>query len=308
MGLDLKRTFEDPFNAKGRWYKGNIHTHSNRSDGTRTPEQLVSMYLGASYDFLSITDHSVVTDVGGLDSRDLLIIPGEELCVGRSQAGTYYHLVGVGVQETLPFRDFDAGLDPQRVVDEINGLGGVSLLAHPYWSGLCHRDMVAVDGLCGVEIYNTSCDYERNTGLSASHVDGLIAAGTRPHIFAVDDHHGADRPTMPVDACGAWIMVKAPSLKEWDILESIHEGLFYSSTGPEIKDITVDGDGVIHVECSPASTVSFVSTPSLGMKFHARDRPITSVSYPGRPGEKYVRVEVTDIRGRTAWSNPIYNV
>jgi len=111
-----------------------------------------------------------------------------------------------------------------------------------------------------------------------------------------------------VDACGAGIMVKATSLREQDVLASIRGGLFYSSTGPEIKGITVDSNGVIHVECSPARTVSFVSTPSLGMKFHARDRPITSVSYPGRPGETYVRVEVTDWDGRTAWSNPIYNV
>jgi len=303
----LRRFYVNPFEAGGRWFKGNVHTHSSGSDGTRTPEQLVSMYLGAGYDFLSITDHSVVTDVGGVDGRGLLLIPGEELCVGRSHAGTHYHLVGVGIQETLPFRDFDYGTDPQRVVDEINGLGGVSVLAHPYWSGLSHNDAMAVDALCGVEIYNTSCDYERNTGLSASHVDGLIAAGRRPLIFAVDDHHGADRPTMPVDACGAWIMVRAPSLDEPDILAAIRGGLFYSSTGPQIRGIAVDGEGVIHVECSPARTVSFISTPSLGMKFHAGGRPLTSASYPGRPGEKYVRIEVTDFEGRSAWSNPIYN-
>ncbi|MCK4438554.1 PHP domain-containing protein, partial [Candidatus Bathyarchaeota archaeon] len=63
----------------------------------------------------------------------------------------------------------------------------------------------------------------------------------------------------------------------------------------------------ISVECSPVRTISFVSTPSLGMKFHAMDEPLTGAAYPGRPGETYVRVEVTDIMGRTAWSNPIYN-
>ena len=305
--MSLRRFCVNPFEAGGRWYRGNIHTHSVGSDGTRTPEQLVSMYRGAGYDFLSITDHSAVTDVGGLGGRGLLLVPGEELCVGRSHAGTHYHLVAVGVPETLPFRDFDYGTQPQRVVDDVKRLGGVSVLAHPYWSGLSHEDALAVDGLCGVEIYNTSCDYERNTGLSAPHVDALIAAGRRPLIFAVDDHHGADRPTMPVDACGAWIMVKALSLEEPDILESIRGGLFYASTGPEIKGIGIDGDGVISVECSPARTISFVSTPSLGMKFHAVGGPLTSATYPGRPGEKYVRVEVTDFEGRSAWSNPIYN-
>jgi len=303
----LKRHFVNPFKAQGKWYKGNVHAHTTVSDGTRTPETLVDMYREAGYDFLSVTDHSVVANTSGLGSPGFLLVPGEEICVGRSHAGTLYHLVALGVEETLPFSDFDRELDPQRVVDHINEIGGISILAHPYWSGLNHRDMMTLERYHGVEIYNTSCDYERNTGLSASHIDGVIVAGRRPWIYAVDDHHGADRPSVPLDACGAWISVKAASLSRESIMESIRGGLFYSSTGPEIKDISIDGGGVISVECSRVKTISFVSTPSLGMRFHAVDEPLTGATYPGRPGETYVRVEVTDYMGRTAWSNPIYN-
>jgi hypothetical protein len=279
----LKRNFVNPFKARGKWYKGNVHAHTTVSDGTRTPETLVDIYREAGYDFLSITDHSIVADTTGLGGSGFLLIPGEEICIGRSHAGTLYHIVALGVEETLPFTDFDRELDPQLVVDHINEVGGIPILAHPYWSGLNHRDMIALERYHGVEIYNTSCDYERNTGLSAAHIDDIIVAGRRPWIYAVDDHHGADRPNLPLDACGAWINVKAPSL------------------------IGIDGDGVISVECSPVKTISFVSTPSLGMKFYAEDTPLTHASYPGRPGETYVRVEVTDIMGRTAWSNPMYN-
>ena len=303
----MKRRFVNPFEAPGRWYKGNVHAHTTISDGTRTPKKLVEIYRDAGYDFLSITDHSVVADTRSLGDPGFLLIPGEEICVGRSHAGTLYHLVALGVDETLPFTDFDRELDPQRVVDHINEIGGITILAHPYWSGLSHRDMMELDRYHGVEIYNTSCEYERNTGLSAAHVDGVIAAGRRPTIYAVDDHHGADRPTMPLDACGAWINVKAASLSRGSIMKSIKDGLFYSSTGPEIKNMAIRDDGVVTVECSPVKTISFVSTPSLGMKFHAMDGPLTGASYPGRPGETYVRVEVTDYDGRTAWSNPIYN-
>jgi len=140
------------------------------------------------------------------------------------------------VDETLPFTDFDRSLDPQRVVDHINEVGGIPILAHPYWSGLSHRDMMELDRYHGVEIYNTSCMYERNTGLSAVHVDGVLAAGRRPTIYAVDDHHGADRPTMPLDACGAWISVKAKSLSRGSIMKSIKEGLFYSRHRPRDKE------------------------------------------------------------------------
>ena len=303
----MKRRFVNPFKVKGEWFKGNVHTHSISSDGTKTPEELIEMYHGAGYDFLSITDHSIVLDTSGLDGNGLLLVPGGEMCIGRSEAGQFYHLVALGVEKNLPFKDFDYNLDPQEVIDHTNAVGGITIIAHPYWSGLNHGDLMKLRDYHGVEIYNTSCAYERNTGLSASHVDGLIAAGLEPYIYAVDDHHGAERPQVPIDACGAWISVKAEALSVKHILDAIKKGYFYSSTGPEIKDINIDEDGVISVECSPVKYISFVSTPSLGMKFHAEDEPLIKAVYPGRPGETYVRVEITDYEGKTAWSNPIYN-
>ena len=303
----MKRYFVNPFREEGRWFKGNVHTHSTASDGTRTPEQLVKIYREAGYDFLSITDHSVVTDVEGLGEPGFLLIPGEEMCIGRTHANQPYHIVALGIQETLPFRDFDRDLDPQIVIDHVNEAGGIPILAHPYWSGLNHRDMMEIDGYHGVEIYNTGCDFERNTGFSEAHIDDIIVMGRRPLIYAVDDHHGAERPLLPLDAAVAWMMVKSKSLGADDILSSIRKGLFYSSTGPEIMDITIDDAGVISVECSPAKEISFVSTPSLGMKYYAEGNPLTGASYKGRLGETYVRIEVTDYAGGRAWSNPIYN-
>lgn len=301
------RDFINPFRKEGRWFKGNVHTHSTGSDGTKSPNQLVDLYRDAGYDFLSITDHSRVTDIDGLGKSRLLLIPGEEICAGCSQADTLFHIVGLGIENTLPFEDFDKDLDPQLVIDYINRSGGISILAHPYWSGLNHHDMMALNHYHGVEVYNTSCEYERSTGLSPSHIDGIIVAGRRPFIYAVDDHHGAERPFLPLDACGAWISVKAASLTAEDIMDSIRKGYFYSSTGPTIEEILIDEEGLISVECSPVKSITFVSTPSLGMKFHARDEPLTQATYEGRDGETYVRVEVTDFEGRTAWSNPIYN-
>ncbi|MBA7601500.1 hypothetical protein ES703_08575 [subsurface metagenome] len=303
----MRRYFVNPFREEGRWFKGNVHTHSTASDGTRTPEQLVETYREAGYDFLSITDHSVVTDVKGLGDPSFLLIPGEEMCIGRTHANQPFHIVALGIQETLPFRDFDRDLDPQVVIDHVNEAGGIPILAHPYWSGLNHRDMMEIEGYHGVEIYNTGCDFERNTGFSEAHIDDVIVMGRRPLIYAVDDHHGAERPLLPLDAAVAWIMVKSRSLGVDDIMSSIRRGLFYSSTGPEIMDIAIDDGGVISVECSSAKEISFVSTPSLGMKFYAEGSPLTGALYKGRLGEAYVRIEVTDYAGGKAWSNPIYN-
>ena len=306
--IALKREFINPFRVPGEWYRGNIHAHTTISDGTRTPEEAVKLYKEAGYSFLSITDHSVVAKTAHLSEKDFLLIPGEEICIGTSTAGTLYHIVALGVEDTLPYRDFDHGLDPQRVINKISELGGIPILAHPYWSGLNHQDMMRLKGYHGVEIYNTSCDYERNTGYSEPHIDGIIVAGKKPLIYATDDHHGAEMGNAPLDACVAWINVKAEELTVESIMAAIKAGHFYSSTGPEFKDIRIDDDGIISIECTPVRYITFVSTPSLGYKFHAMGEPLTKAEYPGRPGETYVRVEIEDFEGRRAWSNPIYNI
>ena len=306
--IALKREFINPFSVPGKWYRGNVHAHTTISDGTKTPEALVKLYKEAGYDFLSITDHSIVAKTQHLSTPDFLLVPGEEICIGTSTANTLYHIVALGIEKTLPFRDFDYRLNPQRVIDKINELGGLAISAHPYWSGLNHKDMMTITGYHGVEIYNTSCDYERNTGYSDAHIDGIISDGRKPFIYATDDHHGAEMGNAPLDACVAWINVKAEELTVESIMTAIKAGHFYSSTGPEFKDISIDEQGVISIECTPVRYISFISTPSLGLKYHSMGESLTEAKYPGRPHETYVRIEIEDFEGRKAWSNPIYNL
>lgn len=298
-------TISDPFTAPGRWLKGNLHTHSTRSDGVRTPQEAIDHYKRNGYDFLAITDHGTLVDPTKLDNRGMTLIPAQEICLGTSKAGTTTHIVAANIHETLPLRDFDPATDPQRAIDLTADQGGFTIIAHPYWSGLHTADLLRLEGYLGVEIYNTSCDVYRGTGYSAPHIDALLVAGRRPFIFATDDHHGAPEPLKPSDACGAWIMVKAKDDSLQAIVEAIKNGHFYSSNGPTIKNIQLTPEG-IRVETSPVKHITFSSQPSLGARFTARDEPITEYIYPGRPGETYVRVEATDYEGRTTWSNPVF--
>ena len=45
------------FSNKGNFFKGNLHGHSNYSDGKLTPEDVCNAYIETGYDFISITDH-----------------------------------------------------------------------------------------------------------------------------------------------------------------------------------------------------------------------------------------------------------
>ncbi len=42
-------------------YKGQLHCHTNNSDGADSPATVVEKYVAAGYDFMTITDHNVIT-------------------------------------------------------------------------------------------------------------------------------------------------------------------------------------------------------------------------------------------------------
>src|SRR5437870_2639540 len=43
----------------GRWWKGNLHTHTFWSDGDDFPESIVDWYRTNGYHFLALSDHNV---------------------------------------------------------------------------------------------------------------------------------------------------------------------------------------------------------------------------------------------------------
>ena len=45
----------------GKWYRGNLHTHSFWSDGNDFPEMIVKWYADHGYHFLALTDHNILS-------------------------------------------------------------------------------------------------------------------------------------------------------------------------------------------------------------------------------------------------------
>jgi hypothetical protein len=41
----------------GRFWRGNLHCHSDRSDGMWAPERVAAAYREAGYDFIALSDH-----------------------------------------------------------------------------------------------------------------------------------------------------------------------------------------------------------------------------------------------------------
>ncbi len=295
--------FANPFTAPGNWYRGNLHTHTTESDGRLTPEQAVRRYRRRGYDFLALSDHNRVTSTRGLGDEDFLLLRGIELDGDRSEMRGSYHVLGFGLTR--------GGKPPRspkvpEAIAWIKEHGGEAVLAHPAWSGLALRDMMKYDGFLGVEVFNTGCHYEIGKGYSTVHWDDCLNRGRRWFGFAVDDSHQVLTPDHPLDAGRAWVMVKAPRLTRGAIMSALRRGLFYSSWGPRIHDIRVDGD-TISVRTSPVALINFIAPGWQGGSRHAvRTDAITRARLKLRGYERYVRIECRDAKGRWAWSNPIF--
>ena len=295
----MRIEFPNPFKAPGRWFKGNLHTHTTQSDGAHTPQEIVDRYAQNGYDFLAITDHGKLTPLDDLDPRGMLLIPGEEVGVGRGELGSSFHLVLLGIQRPISAKS------PQAVIDEAREQGGEVVLCHPYWSLLTLSDLLSIDGYIAIEVFNSTCHHSIGKGFSSVHWDGLLAAGRRVWGVAVDDAHHHFNDHRPDDVCVAWISVKAEELSLEAILESMRRGLFYSSFGPEIIDLSVEG-GVIHVKTTPVKHITFASGAGRGERWTAIEtETITEAHHAIREGERFIRVECMDREGRWAWTNPI---
>ncbi|OIO96192.1 MAG: hypothetical protein AUK03_04290 [Anaerolineae bacterium CG2_30_64_16] len=315
MTLDTNIHFADPFSAPGQWYKGNLHTHSTLSDGDFTPGRITRWYRERGYHFVALTDHRIVSEARAVADK-FIYLSGVELDAVDPAIGLY-HLVGLGFTRPLDLSCYvgkpttaEAVIEIREMIDRLHAAGALVFLAHPYWSGGMSKDLLEVEGLAGLEVWNGSCEVWDCKGLSAVHWDDLLAADRRLWGFGTDDCHW--RPGRE-DAGLGWVWVKARELTQAAILAALAQGHFYASSGPQIHDLRLEGRE-LHVRCSPAVAIDFVGNGPFSRRVVARPgATITEASYPlaerqplGRQTCRYVRVACLDAQGCWAWSNPIF--
>ena len=298
-----------PFDRDGRWLRCQLHAHTTNSDGEPTPEGLVEHYLRAECDVLAITDHWQITT---FEHADILVLPSSELSARIDGRQSEADILAYGIDELPEVRDYFPTI--AEAASWIVAQGGVAYLAHPYWSGLVADDYVAAPGLSGIEVFNGSSELSQGNGLSAVHWDEILHLGGTCLGIATDDAHYAGQ-----DSRLGWTMVRAVARTRAAVLEALRTGAFYSTTGPEILDVRVDG-AEVEVRCSPARSIFLRSGPwdggavnasPLAMHYRARvierasGGAITAARFEAPEYWEWGRVEVVAADGGRAWSNPI---
>lgn len=309
----------NPFSIKGTFYSGSTHNHTTASDGQHTVEELAQWYADQGINFIVITDHDVVAPIADEEAAGITVIPGAE--------------VGVCWDEALGAEVLCLGIDeikrkyvhPQEVIYDALEQGGLPYISHPRQSGVYSALMMDLDDLIGFEVYNNAVHAGWNRGIASTYFDDLLGVGKIVWGLASDDLHRI-RNIGPQ----AWVEVKAKSNSRVDILAAMRDGFYYSTTGPQIHDISLS-DTHITVKCSEVKQITFSSLPWLSKKVMANeDELITEASvelYSIGSSQKIeeamrwlvenqrltekkelksnVRIEIEDDNGKFAWSNPI---
>jgi hypothetical protein len=304
-----------PFERPGRFFRGNLHTHSDRSDGALPPAAVVSAYRNAGYDFIALTDHFQepygfpVVDTRPFRAPDFTTLIGAELTGTRVGADGTPHgqqdIVAIGLPDDFspPTLDETAAAQAARAAQA----GAFVALAHPAASGLSLDEALAVEAAHAVEIFNGTVGRHPEAWEMA---DALLARGRRIVGFAADDAHFRHVPHKRPrpDFLTGWVLVRAESLDEDALIAALKAGHFYSSQGPELHGVALaeSADGLgLRVLSSPVHAVT-VSGPAIGMVTRAQ-AGTTFAFFPfEEPPAGYLRITVEDAAGRKAWTNPFW--
>lgn len=299
-------------------YKANLHSHSTCSDGRFTPEELKEMYMEKGYSIIAYTDHGRLYPQNHLTDENFLALNGLEVGLGEYRKGDWRYNIrkncDIGLIASDP--DFRGSLGHEKhdgryspeVVNEImrtyRNAGFFVTHNHPAWSMERYEDYKHYKYMHATEIVNYGA-YLSGFSEHNEHVyDDMLMDGRRIFCLATDDNHNkVGRP----DSFGAYTVIKAEKLDYPSVMEALFAGNFYASEGPEIKELYVDDDKVLHVVTSPAVRIS-INTPTKMRGYVNSDGSelVTELSWKLEPKCSYVRIVVTDEHGKNAYSNAYF--
>ncbi len=314
------------------FYKGNIHCHSNLSDGRFSPKELKDMYKSKGYSFLAITDHEHFNDNSYLDDEKFITITGAEYAIkqfpeqstlvnynmkvchlnlyAKKQGNTFNicynsvldHFSSPNRRESLkrPPADYNRVYGAEGINEIIkiaNDSGFFVCYNHPRWSLENYGDYSGYEGLWGVEIFNNGAEASGIYEYDINVLDDFLRDGKRIFASCGDDNHNIEGRYD--DSFGAFVAVNAEKLSYDSIVDGLLKGNFYTSTGPAICELYVE-DGMVYIKCSAAERISLSTAGRRSEALYDAEGTLTEGVFKIKDTDIYFRLDVMDSRGKRA--------
>lgn len=295
------------------WLKGNLHTHTNLTDGDSPPEAVARWYDDHGYDFLVISDHNVRFDPTDLqaelqgEGRKLLLIPGEELSTWWSAPGRTLalHVNGYGTSKVLgPAAGETVVSVLQRMVDAVVADRGLASINHPnFWESVHWFHIAELRHLTFLEVFNghhLAANEGTTTQPPMEQVwDLVLGHGRAVWGLAVDDAHdfrvfGPDH----ANPGRGWVSVESTERSSAALLEALGQGRFYFSTGPILVRAEFNR-GTLTVAADRPALIEFVADGALVESVKGEEASVSLAKW------RYLRARVESDEG-VAWTQPIF--
>ena len=306
-----------------QFYKGNIHTHTTKSDGDEDPIKVTEWYKAHGYDFLVLTDHNhrTILDYGNQTEtpQTPLMIPGEEVTMNmqNNDVTVPIHINGIGIERVIePIEADDVVSTIQANIDSIKEAGGIASINHPnYKWAYTIGELIQVNGATAIEVFNGIHDtnvYGSKTRPSSEQIwDGILSSGKLIYGVAADDsHHYHDFTPKMANPGRGWICVQAESLSQSSIMESIRNGDFYASTGVYLDELN-RSDTSFNItigtgEDDPLKSTEYVTTITGNGGRILTETDALNINYELPDDESYIRATIRSSGGFKAWTQPIF--
>ena len=323
---------------EGRFYKANLHCHTNISDGELTPVEVKKLYKNHGYSVIAYTDHEVFIPHNELTDEDFIALSGVEvqfngsnkypgnsvekkchLCliagspdtVKQPCYGEKYAYIGNGKNEcknVIP----DEESSPYERVYSPEGISELMHVArdkgffitynHPTWSLEDYEQYTKYEGMHAVEIYNRGTELLGYQGYVPNIYDDILRTGKEVFASAGDDNHEGREPY----CFGGFVMIKADELKYETVMESLFAGNYYSSMGPEIYELYIEDDE-IHISCSDAAMIALTTDRRVSASVRSDGgEPVREAVFKLNRACKYFRITLRDEKGKYANTNAYF--
>ena len=272
------------------WLRGNLHTHPRPKE---KPDSVVHEYARLGYGFLGITEHDKfysLDQINEWDHRGLVLVPGNEV------SGNGPHILHVGADRWI-----EPDEDRQQVIDQINATAGFAIINHPNKGPQfdeCPLELMERwTGYKAIEIFNAGGLRGTGSPYATDKWDILLSQGRRLWGIASDDYHA------PIHAGAGWVMAAVANRTVKSVVDALHQGRFYASTGVTINRIIVNG---LYIRIETADAHRIIALGDHGCGLATVDTHTLEFSVP--ENMSYVRFECWGLGQRTAWTQPFWIV
>lgn len=326
-----------------KWFRANLHCHTNISDGKLTPQEVKDLYKSRGYSVIAYSDHDQFVPHNDLTDDAFVAINSAEYAIGFGDfarlpvpAGCevswlhepcfHFNIFATdqGISET-PGRDtiwgaqrnrFD-GTDAEKaemaafsyskcndLIAKCNDAGFLVQLNHPYWSLNTREDCLALEGLWALEILNYATQRETGAEYCPMLFDDMLRH-RGPGLFCTMDDDNHNPPSMPPEehSFGGSTFFAADELSYAAIADSMKKGRFFCASG-----LNPPRFEAVWIEDgrihAEFSPVDLAILTGYGRFFRqARGAGITSAEFDIPANEPYFRLTLIDRQGNFANTN-----